>query len=165
MTIPVPPWPGGSGARTPLWGWPNGREPSCYEPRDSRLLPLPDRERDVHDLSVNGRGALSPRGSRGCPTTDAPAGGRFVPPAVALSVVKLACARPDGVGRSWSPGDSVALARQVVRDGGVETLSPQPVPRMLAHHTLKPWRPHRWLSPTGPREAAFAAQGPAMVPW
>jgi hypothetical protein len=128
------------------------------------LLPLPDRESDVHDMSVNGRGAVSPRGSRGCPTTDAPAGGRFFPPAVALSVVQLACERPDVVGRSWSPGESVALARQLVRDGVVETSSPQTVQRMLAHHTLKPWRHPLWRSPTGPRDAAFAAQGQAIVP-
>jgi hypothetical protein len=78
---------------------------------------------------------------------------------VALSVVKLACERPDVVGRSLSQWDSAALARQLVRDGVVEAISPQTVQRMLAHHTLTPWRPHLWLSPQVPREAAVAAQG------
>jgi hypothetical protein len=45
----------------------------------------------------------------------------------------------------------------------VETISPQTVQRILAHHTLKPWRPHLWLSPKVPREAAFAAQVQAIV--
>ena len=102
-------------------------------------------------------------GSRGCPTKNAPAGGRFFPPAVALYVVKLACERPDVVGRSLSHWDSVELARQLVRDGVVETISPQTVQRILAHHKLKPWRHHLWLSPKVPRDAAFAAQVQAMV--
>jgi transposase len=86
------------------------------------------------------------------------AAGRFFPPEVALSVVKLACARPDSVGRSLSQWDSAELARQLVRAGVVETISPQTVQRILTHHKLKPWRHHLWLSPTVPRDAAFAAQ-------
>jgi transposase len=72
--------------------------------------------------------------------------------------VKLACERPDSVGRSLSPWDSAELARQLVRAGVVETISPQTVQRILTHHKLKPWRHHLWLSPTVPRDAAFAAQ-------
>jgi transposase len=79
-------------------------------------------------------------------------------PAVALYVVKLACERPDVVGRSLSQWDSAELARQLVRDGVVEAISPQTVQRILAHHKLKPWRHHLWLSPQVPRDAAFAAQ-------
>jgi hypothetical protein len=79
-------------------------------------------------------------------------------PEVALYVVKLACERPDLVGRSLSPWDSAALARQLVHDGIVEAISPQTVQRILAHQKLQPWRPHLWLSPTVPRDAAFAAQ-------
>src|SRR5215470_12307977 len=85
------------------------------------------------------------------------------PPAVALYVVKLACERPDVVGRSLSQWDSVELARQLVRDGVVEAISPQTVQRILAHHKLKPWRHHLWLSPHVPRDAAFAAQVQEMV--
>jgi transposase len=79
-------------------------------------------------------------------------------PAVALYVVKLACARPDVVGRSLSQWDSADLARQLGRDGVVEAISPQTVQRILAHHKLKPWRHHLWLSPQVPRDAALAAQ-------
>ena len=79
-------------------------------------------------------------------------------PAVALYVVKLACERPDVVGRSLSQWDSAELARQLVHDGIVEAISPQTVQRILAHHKLKPWRHHLWLSPRVPRDAAFAAQ-------
>jgi len=49
------------------------------------------------------------------------------------------------------------VARQLVHDGVVESISPQTVQRILAHHKLKPWRHHLWLSPTVPRDAAFAA--------
>jgi transposase len=79
-------------------------------------------------------------------------------PAVALYVVKRACERPEVVGRSLSQWDSAELARQLVRDGVVEAISPQTVQRILAHHKLKPWRHHLWLSPQVPRDAAFAAQ-------
>jgi hypothetical protein len=82
---------------------------------------------------------------------------------VALYVVKLACERPDGVGRSLAQWDSAELARQLVRDGVVKAISPQTVQRILAHHKLKPWRHHLWLSPQGPRDAAFAAQVQEMV--
>ena len=79
-------------------------------------------------------------------------------PVVALYVVKLACERPDVVGRSLSQWDSAELARQLVCDGVVEAISPQTVQRILVHHKLKPWRHHLWLSPQVPRDAAFAAQ-------
>ena len=55
-----------------------------------------------------------------CTTKNARAAGPFFPPAVALYVVKLACERPDVVGRSLSQWDSAELARQLVRDGVVD---------------------------------------------
>jgi hypothetical protein len=82
---------------------------------------------------------------------------------VALYVVKLACERPDVLGRSLSQWDSAELARQLVRDGVVAAISPQTVQRILAHHKLKPWRHHLWLSPRVPRDAAFAAQVEEIV--
>jgi transposase len=91
-------------------------------------------------------------------TKHARAASPFFPPAVALYVVKLACERPDVVGRSLSQWDSAELARQLVHDGVVAAISPQTVQRILAHHKLKPWRHHLWLSPTVPRDAAFASQ-------
>ena len=75
----------------------------------------------------------------------------------------MACERPDVVGRSLSQWESAELARQLVRAGGVEAISPQTVQRMLLHHTLKPWRHHRWLAPQVPRDAACAAQGQEIV--
>jgi transposase len=87
----------------------------------------------------------------------------FFPPQVALYVVKLACERPDLVGRSLSQWDSSELARQLVRDGVVSGISPQTVQRILTHHKLKPWRHHLWLSPKVPRDAAFAAQVDEIV--
>src|SRR5882724_6623734 len=103
------------------------------------------------------------RASRDCLTKNDPADGRFFSPVVALYVVKLACERPDLVGRSLSQWDSAALARQLVHDGVVEAISPQTVQRILASHKLKPWRHHLWLSPTVPRDATFAAQVTEIV--
>ena len=114
-------------------------------------------------MSVHGRCALSPAVLTVCTTPNAPAASRFFPPAVALYVVKLACERPDGVGRSLSQWESAELARQLVHDGIVEAISPQTVQRILAHHKLKPWRHHLWLSPRVPRDAAFAAQVQEIV--
>lgn len=82
---------------------------------------------------------------------------------MALYVVKIACERPDVVGRSLSQWDSAELARQLVHDGVVEAISPQTVQRILASHKLKPWRHHLWLSPTVPRDATFAAQVTEIV--
>jgi hypothetical protein len=49
------------------------------------------------------------------------------------------------------------LARELIRSGVVDTISPQTVRRILANHKLKPWRHQMWLSPKVPRDAAFAA--------
>jgi transposase len=71
--------------------------------------------------------------------------------------VKVACERPDLLGRSLSQWDCPELSRQLVRDEVVESISPQTVQRILEAHQLKPWRQHLWLSPKVPRDAAFAA--------
>ena len=67
------------------------------------------------------------------------------------------------VGRSLAQWESVELARQLVHDGVVDQIAPQTVQRILAHHKLKPWRHHLWLSPKVPRDAAFAVQVQALV--
>jgi transposase len=77
---------------------------------------------------------------------------------VALHLVKIACERPDKLGRSLSQWDCRELADQLVRDGVVESISPDTVRRILENHHLKPWRHHLWLSPTVPRDADFAAR-------
>jgi hypothetical protein len=72
--------------------------------------------------------------------------------------VKLACERPDDAGRSLSQWDCVEIARQLVREGLVESISAETVRQILLHHRLKPWRQGMWLSAKVPRDAAFAAQ-------
>src|SRR5919106_6459603 len=76
-----------------------------------------------------------------------------VPPDVAIHVVRLACERPETLGRSLSPWDGAALARQLIAAELVEDISAATVRRMLAAHQLKPWRHHVWLHPTRPRDA------------
>jgi hypothetical protein len=109
-------------------------------------------------MSASGRYALPRRALTAYQTKNARVADPFFPPAVALYGVKMACERPEVVGRSLSQWDSAELALQVGHDGVVDQMSPQTVQRILAHHKLKPWRQHLWLSPKVPREAAFAAQ-------
>jgi len=80
---------------------------------------------------------------------------RSFPPQVAIHAVKIACERPDDVGRSLSHWDCAELARQLIADQVVDAVSPQTVQRILANHKLKPWRKHLWLSPQVPRDAEF----------
>jgi transposase len=75
-----------------------------------------------------------------------------------MYVVKIACERPDDIGRSLSQWDCTEIARQLVRDGVVTSISAETVRQILLHHRLKPWRQKMWLSPKVPRDAAFAAQ-------
>jgi transposase len=82
---------------------------------------------------------------------------------VAVHVVKLACEMPDQRGRSLSQWDSAELARQLVADEVVASISPQTVWRILEHHKLKPWRHHMWLSSKTPRDAAFARRVQAII--
>jgi len=74
---------------------------------------------------------------------------------VALHVIHRACELPDQAGRSLSQWDCTELARQLVTEGIVATISPQTVQRILAACRLKPWRSHLWLHPRTPRDAAF----------
>lgn len=83
------------------------------------------------------------------------ADGLFSPPEVALHLVKIACERPELKARSLSQWDCMELARQLIEDGLVETISTETVRRILSHHKLKPWRHHLWLSPKHPRDKAF----------
>jgi transposase len=85
------------------------------------------------------------------------AASRSFPPEVALHLVKIACERPDKLGRSLSQWDCQELARQLIRDGVVTSISHDTVQRILENHQLKPWRHHLWLSPKVPRDAVFAA--------
>lgn len=74
-----------------------------------------------------------------------------------MHVVRLACERPDTLGRSLSQWDCAELARQLIVDGIVEDISAATVRRILAAHQLKPWRHHVWLHPKQPRDVTFYA--------
>ena len=119
--------------RRRLWAWPSGRGPCCCWQMDTALPPPPDRWSYANGMSASGRSALWPMASMGCTTKNVRAASPFFPPAVALYVVKLACERPDTAGRSLAQWDCAELARQLVRDGVVEAISPQTVQRMLGH--------------------------------
>lgn len=77
--------------------------------------------------------------------------------------MRRACELPEQAGRSLSQWDCAELARQLVRDEVVASISPQTVQRLLAAHRLKPWRSHVWLHPRTPRDATFAAQVRAVA--
>ena len=79
------------------------------------------------------------------------------PPEVAAFLVRMACERPDRLGRSLSQWDCAELARALEAEGLVDSISSQTVRRILAHHKLKPWRNHMWLHPKKPRDAQFYA--------
>jgi transposase len=74
-----------------------------------------------------------------------------------LHLVKIACERPDKLGRSLSQWDCQELAWQLIREGVVTSISADTVRRILENHQLKPWRHHLWLSPKVPRDGVFAA--------
>jgi transposase len=67
------------------------------------------------------------------------------------------------VGRSLGQWDCAELARQLIREAVVSTISPRTVGRILAARRLKPWRTHVWLHPKGPRDAAFVARTRAVA--
>jgi hypothetical protein len=74
---------------------------------------------------------------------------------VATYLIKLACELPDDANRSLSLWTCAELARTLMRDGTVGSISPQTVQRILYLSKLKPWRVHHWLSPKVPRDEAF----------
>jgi transposase len=76
---------------------------------------------------------------------------------VATHLVKLACEQPDKLGRALSQWDCLELARQLMENGIVASISPDTVRRILEHHKLKPWRKHLWLTPKVPHDEAFCA--------
>jgi hypothetical protein len=48
-----------------------------------------------------------------------------------MHVVKIACERPDEQGRSLSQWDGIEIARQLVRDGVVASISAETVRQIL----------------------------------
>jgi hypothetical protein len=80
-----------------------------------------------------------------------------------MHVGRLACERPETLGRSRSQWDCPELARQLSAAGSGEDISAATVRRLLASQPLKPWRPHLWLYPKQPRDATFDATGSALL--
>jgi hypothetical protein len=78
-------------------------------------------------------------------------------PEVALHLVKIACEMPDKLGVSLSQWDATELARKLIADSVVESISLQTVQRIVNNHKLKPWRHHLWQSAKVVRDEAFCA--------
>src|SRR5687767_5767455 len=86
---------------------------------------LPDPCNDA--ISTSGSTAFDAMGSPDSGMGSAPAGRRSFPPEVAVHLVKIACERPDELGRSLSHWDCAELARQLTADHVVDAISPQTV--------------------------------------
>jgi transposase len=114
-------------------------------------------------LSANGFSAFFTNAWQVLPTHLAAVARPYFPPEVAVHLVKMACERPDQLGRSLSQGDCRALARPLEQQGIVEHISAATGRRLLVHHQRQPWRHHLWLSPTTPRDAAFCARVAEVV--
>jgi transposase len=138
--------------------WPSGHASSClWRPAcRSRIRPA----WWAFNGASYGLGAIASATTayQGWQIARGPVAHRSFPPTVAVHLVKLACERPDKLGRSLSQWDCRELARQLERDGMVEHISSETVRRILVHHQLKPWRHHLWLSPHTPRDAEFYAR-------
>jgi transposase len=143
--------------------WRSGCASSCTWRLACRSPRLPGRWASNGVLCAPGAIASSNSAWQGWQIAHVPAVRRSFPPEVAVHLVKLACERPDQLGRSLSQWDCMALARQLEQEGMVERISSETVRRILEHHKLKPWRNHVWLSPTTPRDAEFWARVTAVV--
>jgi hypothetical protein len=150
-------WNGGN-VRPPLrQDWPaGGRLSSCWQ-QGPRNLRRRRRSACNGPWSATGPSVFSPSVWTGSPTPLAAAPRVGFPPEVAIHVVRLACERPDLLGRSLSQWDCAELARQLIAEGMVTDISVATVRRILAAHQLKPWRHHVWLYPKQPRDAVFYA--------
>lgn len=80
---------------------------------------------------------------------------RVFPPIVATHLVKLACELPDELARSLSTWTCAELAKTLIRDEVVDSISSSSVQRILASQKLRPWRVHHWLSSDVSRDEAF----------
>jgi transposase len=157
------PWHAGSGR--PLWllGWCDGDALFCSWPNGTPSPKWPSWSAFNAASCGSGPNAFSPSGLRGSPTLLAVGPRAVFPPEVAIHVVRLACERPDTLGRSLSQWDCTELARQLIAEGIVEDISAATVRRILLAHQLKPWRQHYWLYPKQPRDAAFYATVAALI--
>lgn len=132
--------------------WPAEPESFCswLPERPNQKLPIWWASSVV--LFANGPHAFSHNASKACMRPLAEVPRAFFPPHVAVHVVRLACERPDNLGRRLSQWDCQELARKLVDDELAASISPSTVRRILESHTLKPWRHHMWLNPKHPRD-------------
>jgi transposase len=126
----------------------------CWHP-DSLFLKLPEKSILTINAYINGLIDFLKIESMALPTIQEQVVDLLFPPQIAAYVVKLACERPDDVGRSISQWFCEDLTRQLILEKTVETISSETIRRILANHKLKPWRVHMWLSAKYPRDAAF----------
>ena len=80
---------------------------------------------------------------------------QFFPPEVAVHLVKMACELPDKYGRSLCLWDCKEMAKQLIKEGIVDSISAETVRSILKNHKLKPWRYHYWLGDKTPRDQEF----------
>jgi DDE superfamily endonuclease len=151
------PWSAGSARPRWLPAWPVGGRLSFCWPTGARNPRWPSWSGSNAGSCASGPNGSWPSVWRGWLTPLAVGPRGVFPPEVAIHVVRLACERPDPLGRSLSQWDCPELARQLIAEGIVEEISAATVRRILAAHQLKPWRQHVWLYPKHPRDAAFYA--------
>lgn len=108
-------------------------------------------------LSESGRSGSSTAGCSVSTMHHEAGAPRVFPPIVATHLVKLACELPEDQARSLSTWTCGELARTLVRDRIVDSISSSSVQRILASEKLKPWRVHHWLSSKVPRDDQFRA--------
>lgn len=72
-----------------------------------------------------------------------------------MQIVKLGCELPALRGVPLGQWDCTELARALMDEGLVESISTETVRRVLLSNALRPWRVHAWLSPQVQRDAAF----------
>jgi len=156
-------WNRGNARPSPRPGWPSAVSSSGCAPRawPSRRW-LGARAWDGGS-SANGASAGSTGALQGGLIRLAAVARRSFPPAGAVHLVTMACERPDNLNRSPSQGDGLELARQLAREGVVESISPDTVRRLLSPHARQPWRHPRWLLPHLPRGAECSAPVADMV--
>ena len=136
-------------------GWPIAHASFCVLARAFRSPRPLVGSASPADWFTSGSIASTTKALKDCGINPVPDGSLFSPPETAVHLVKLACERPDDRDRSLSTWFCSELARQLVADGVVESISATTVQRILASHKLKPWRIHMWLSPKAPRDVEF----------
>jgi hypothetical protein len=154
-----------AGSGRPRWrqGWCAADASSCGGLTDTRNPRWRRWSASNAPSSASGRGGFWLSASRGWSTLLAAAPRAFFPPEVAIQLVRLACERPDILGRRLSQWDGHELARQLTAEAIVEDISAATVRRIRAAHQLQPWRQHLWLYPQHPRAAGVYATVAARI--